>query len=373
MTDVGGGGAAWSGFVYDGRTADRQPVTVSFEPAGIRVSLADGQSAVWPISEVRQTQGSFSSEMLRLEYGTDPVQALFVEQPGFGAAMRRAFPGVNPTLRGHRQTARLIGISVAVVAAAIVVYLVAANPIADALARQTPPEWERRLGEDVGKRLAPDHRQCTDSVGLAAMRGMLDRLVAAAPVTPYQFRLVVVRDTTINAFAAPGGFVAVNEGLLAAAKSPEEVAGVLAHEIQHVMHRHSVRSIIREAPVRIAIAFMFEGGMETIANIAGGLGALSYRRADEAEADRDGMRLMQTAKVDDRAMVSFMRTLARENARAPRLVSYLSSHPHTETRVQELEGLVQQGSAATPLMSDATWQRVKAMCDAPGAAEGRTK
>lgn len=373
MTEGSGGSAGWNGFVYDGRTADRQPVTVSFEPAGLRVTSADGTSALWPVGELRQTQGSFSSGMLRLEYGTDPVQALFVDQPGFAAALRRAFPGASPALRGHRQTARLIGISMAILAVAIAVYVVAANPMADALARRTPPGWERALGENVGGRLAPEHRQCTDSVGLAAVRGVLGRLVAAGPATPYQFRLVVVRDTTINAFAAPGGFVAVNQGLLQAAKSPEEVAGVLAHEVQHVMHRHSVRSIIREAPIRLVIAFMFDGGAETMANIAGGLSALSYRRSDEAEADRDGMRLMQAASVDDRAMVSFMRTLARENARAPRFVSYLSSHPHTETRVAELEGLVQQGSATTPLMDDATWQRVKRMCDTPGAPEGRTK
>jgi predicted Zn-dependent protease len=145
------------------------------------------------------------------------------------------------------------------------------------------------------------------------------------------------------------------------------LAGVLAHEVQHVMHRHSVRAIIREAPIRIAISLMLDGGVEMVAGIAGTLSELSYRRADEAEADRDGMRLMQDARLDGRAMVSFMRTLARGNARAPRHVSYLSSHPHTESRVAELEGLVQQGAATTPLMDNATWSRVKVMCDAPPA------
>jgi predicted Zn-dependent protease len=352
----------WSGFLYDGRTAERQPVAVSLEAEGIRLVYGGGAS-LWPIADVRQTQGSFSSEMLRLEYGTDPVQVLFVDQPGFGGALLRAFPGVNRTLRGRRQTTRVVGIGIAVMVAVAVLYVVGANPMADWVVRRMPPEWEVQLGRSVVERMAPPERQCTDAAGGAAMRTMLDRLLTAAPPTPYAFRLTVVRDSSINAFAAPGGYVVVHDGLLRAAKSPDEVAGVLAHEVQHVLHRHSTRGIVREAPLRIAVSVLFGGSsVEGLATLAGSLGALSYRRSDESEADRDGMRLLQAAEIDGDAMVSFMQTLARENSRTPRLVSYLSSHPHTDARVSELRGLVQQGSATRPLMDDATWGRVQAMC-----------
>ena len=357
--------ARWAGFLYDGRAEDRIPVTVAIERDGLRVQRADGASEHWPIGGVRQSQTGFSDRMVKLEYGSDPLQALFVEQTGFADALRTAFPAAARTRQRNLLSSRGIIAGVAAIGVVLLAALMGANTAADWLARKAPPAWEASLGEDVAMRFAPPSQQCTDSAGLAAVRGVLDRLIAAAPPSPYTFRLVVLRDSSINAFAAPGGFVAVNSGLLKAAKTPEELAGVLAHEAQHVLHRHSTRAIVREAPIRIGLALLFGGtSVEGLAGIIGSLGALSYRRGDESEADRDGIRLMQAARIEDDGMVSFMRTLAAANANAPRLVSYLSSHPDTDARVAELERLTQASQSATPLMDDATWARVKAMCDA---------
>jgi predicted Zn-dependent protease len=181
------------------------------------------------------------------------------------------------------------------------------------------------------------------------------------------FRLFVVRDTTVNAFAAPGGFVVVHSGLLAATKTPEELAGVLAHEIQHVVHRHSTRAIIREAPLRLALsALSGGGGIETAATVAGTLGVLRYRRADEAEADRDGIRLLEAARVDPAGMVAFMRTLEGRHGGGPRLVTYLSSHLRTADRVAALEAVAKPRRAASKPVLDATaWGRVRGMCGEP--------
>jgi Zn-dependent protease with chaperone function len=355
--------AQWSGFLYDGRAEDRIPVTVALGPTGLRVTRGDGATEVWPIADVRHSQTSFSDRMVKLEYGSDPIQALFVEQPGFADAMRSAFPTAVKPVQRNLLTSRGVIVGLGGAAAVLFALLLGANAGADWLARRAPTSWEISLGEDVALRFAPPSQRCTDSAGLAAVRGVLDRLVAAAPPSPYTFRLVVLRDSSINAFAAPGGFVAVNSGLLRAAKTPEELAGVLAHEAQHVLHRHSTRAIAREAPLRIGLALLFGGtGAEGIAGIIGSLGALSYRRGDESEADRDGIRLMQAARIEDDGMVSFMRTLAATNAAAPRFTAYLSSHPHSDRRVEELDRLRQQGETTTPLMDDATWARVKAMC-----------
>jgi predicted Zn-dependent protease len=175
----------------------------------------------------------------------------------------------------------------------------------------------------------------------------------------------VIRDTLINAFAAPGGFIAVHSGLVEAATTPEEFAGVLAHEIQHVTQRHSTRGIIREVPMRLAIAAIAGGtGIEGAANVAGSLGALRYRRADESEADREGLRLLAAAEVDPAGMVTFMRTLDRQYAGAPRIVSYLSSHPNTQERIAQLESLVADTPVrGRPLMDSIAWNRVRRLCD----------
>lgn len=362
----------WSGFLYDGRTADRQAVSLTLDPAGIRLARQDGAAAVWPIAEIRQTQGSFSATLLRLEYGTDPVQLLITDDPGFAIAMRRAFPGAA-RVRRHWRPGRLVALALGTIVAVILAYAVGANAVAGWVARRAPPSWERALGADVARRMAPVERQCTDSAAVASLRGVLNRLIAATPATPptpYDFQLVIVRDSSINAFAAPGGFIAVHSGLIGAAASADEVAGVLAHEAQHVLQRHSTRAIIREVPLQIAISLLLGGsGVEGVAALAGSLGALSYRRDDEAEADREGLRLMQTAGLDGRAMVSFMRTLAAKDARTPRLVTYLSSHPHTTDRIAELERLASSGPAPDrPAMDFASWSHLQRVCGATAAS-----
>jgi len=356
---------SWKGIYYDGRTADRQDVTLTLEAAGVRITRADGTSLLWPIGAIRQTQGGFSREQIRLEYGSNPVEAAFVDDASFVDAMRRLFPGMNKTLRSRNHMARIAAWGVAIVIAAIAAYAWGAPILADWLARRLPPSVEESLGNGVAERMADSTQQCGDSATLADLRGVLDRIVTAAGPTPYRFRMIVARDTTINAFAAPGGFIVVNSGLLAAARTPEEFAGVLSHEVQHVLHRHSTRAILREVPLRIALATLTNGsGFESAAALAGNLGALRYRRGDESEADLDGIRLLAAAEIDRRGAVSFMRTLESQDGGGPRMVTYLSSHPRTAERVAQLQSL--SDSLATkpvrPLLSDEVWARVRRAC-----------
>jgi len=365
----------WSGFLYDGRTADRKPVDVSITADGIILTGADGVASLWPIRDVRQTQGALSREHVRLEFGPEPAQTLHVSDQSFGDALNIVFPTENPTLRSQRRNTRIVVWTVGAFVGSIVLYLFGANVAADWAARRIPVSWETSLGASVAARYSAPDRQCTDSESVAAINSILERLVVASSGQRYPFRLTIARDSAINAFAAPGGFVMLNSGLLAAAKSPEEVAGVLAHEIEHVVHRHSTRAILREAPLRIAISAVFgSGGGEALASTAGNLGALSYRRADEAEADREGMRLLQAAHIDPRGMVSFMRELETFGPRISRVASYLTDHPYTGDRVAALEKVAsEQRGETTPLMDSITWTHVRSACATTDAGRRRTK
>jgi predicted Zn-dependent protease len=360
----------WTGFYYDGRTARREPVTVTVGLGGLHLRRSDGFAIHWPFDGLRQTQGAFAGEQLRIEFGTDPVEALLVEQEGLPEVVQELAPGAITRLRPRRNTAKVVGWSLGALGLAAASYAWGAPVLADRIAPKVPVAWEVSLGRTVVERLAPRDRQCRDSAVLADVRVVTDRLLAAVPASPYDFRVLVARDSAVNAFAAPGGFVVVNAGLLAAAKTPEQLAGVLAHEIQHVLHRHSTRAVIREAPLRLALSTLSGGsGLETAANVAGTLGVLRYRRADEAEADREGIRLLEAARVDPAGMVAFMRTLETRREDAPRLVSYLSSHPHTADRVAALQAAVAISHAESkPLLDSAAWRRVQTMC----GEEGRT-
>ena len=355
---------SWNGFYYDGQTADRLEVTVSIAGGGLAIQKPDGSTTVWPVGEIRQTQGSFSSEQLRIERGSDPVEVLFVTQAGLPAAIRQAFPHTRTSVKGSRSTAVLLSWTAGIVAATIAAYMWGAPLFAGWLAPRVPPSWEVSLGQRVEMQMAPSSRQCGDSASLEALRTVLGRLTRASGNTEYAFRMVVLRDSSVNAFAAPGGFIAVHSGLVQAATTPEQFAGVLAHEIQHVLQRHSTRAIIRETPLRLAISAVAGGGaFETAASVAGSLGALRYRRADESEADREGVRLLEAARIDPNGAVEIMRTLQAKGMDAPRFVTYLSSHPHTTQRVADLESLVRASTVRpTPLMESGAWERVRRLC-----------
>jgi predicted Zn-dependent protease len=231
------------------------------------------------------------------------------------------------------------------------------------VANRLPPSWDISMGRSFARHLSRTDRVCADADSVPELASVVDRLVGAGGRTPYEFHVYILRDTIVNAFAVPGGFLFLNAGLIDAARTPEELAGVLAHEIQHVRLRHSTRAILRELPLRVALASISGAGIESGATTMVSLGALSYRRADEAEADREGMRLLHTASVDASGMISFMRTLDDENGGPPEFARYLSSHPRTADRVAELEALAAQPpNAARPLLDAEAWQRLRALC-----------
>lgn len=355
----------WNGFYYDGRSALKQPVSLSVTAEGLRIVKADGQAMVWPFASMRQTQGRHAREHLRIEHGTEPAESVSVVEPGLAEAIRAAAPGASETLRERTSTTRVVAWSFVGIAAFAVVYFWGAPAAADWTASRMPAAWETELGRGVGAQMLARQQACTDSAVTTPVRVVLDRILDAAnPNQQYDFRVTVLRDTTINAFAAPGGFLAVNQGLLAAAKTPEEFAGVLAHEVAHVTRRHTTRTMLRDIPMRFAITAVSGGsGMETAAMVAGQVGMLRYRRDFEADADSEGLRLLHVAGIDPSGVVSFMRTLEKEHKSEPRFVNYLSSHPRTVDRIAQLEALNRVGKYETrALLDSATWAAVRAGC-----------
>jgi predicted Zn-dependent protease len=359
-----GPGAQWSGFYFDGCSAQRHPVSLVVTGDGLRIVRADGQAMVWPFESMRQTQGRHEREHLRIEHGSEPAESVSVVEAGLAEAIRAAAPVISGTLRERTSTARVVTWSFVGVAAFAILYFWGAPAAADWTAARMPASWETELGRGVGAQLLARREACTDSAVTVPVRAVLDRILEAAqPSQQYDFRVTVLRDTTINAFAAPGGFLAVNHGLLAAAKTPEEFAGVLAHEVAHVTRRHTTRTMLRDIPMRFVITAVSGGsGMETAAMLAGQVGMLRYRRDFEADADREGVRLLHGAEIDGEGVVSFMRTLEEERTSEARFVNYLSSHPRTIDRIAQLETLTRGPHQIRPLLDSATWAAVRAGC-----------
>jgi predicted Zn-dependent protease len=186
------------------------------------------------------------------------------------------------------------------------------------------------------------------------LAGMGQRLAAASEKPGQQYTFFMMGDRQINAFATLGGYVGTNAGLVLAAESEDEVAGVLAHEISHVTQNHVLRAVERANKDRLPIMLAMLGAViaargstssdqATAAAIASAeaIGAqrqLDYSRANETEADRIGIETLAHAGYDPGAMGDFferMQRLERGNSGGYTTPDYLSSHPVTITRISE--------------------------------------
>lgn len=165
------------------------------------------------------------------------------------------------------------------------------------------------------------------------------------PDMPYEFH--VVNTDAINAFAVPGGFIYLNRGLLEASDDMGEVAGVLAHEVGHIVGRHSAQQLERMRRTQlglVGVSVLFgqpEGLAALGVNVAANLYFAKYSRAQEAEADSLAVHFLVDTGWDPRGLTSFFGKLLEERESKPgALEALFTSHPLTESRIQEVNRLI---------------------------------
>jgi Zn-dependent protease with chaperone function len=214
---------------------------------------------------------------------------------------------------------------------------------------------ETRLGELAFAQLRPSLRLVEGGPALGAVREIGERLTVGSR---YRYHWYLADSPEVNAFALPGGYVVVYTGLLRAADSAGELAGVLAHEAQHVELRHSLKNLIHDLGWRAVLAAAlgdYSGGVW--ADMAHRLGTLKYGRDLEREADRLGMEALVRAGIDPQGMATFFARLA---AREGASIALLSTHPASEERMRTLrQASTQHGRYAyRPLPYD--WRVIRA-------------
>jgi predicted Zn-dependent protease len=234
------------------------------------------------------------------------------------------------------------------------------------VARWVPVAWEDRVGASVVDQFVPVAKRCTDPAAQAAIDAIMQRLLAAAGPVPYRFRVVVANVPVVNALAAPGGHLVVFRGLIDQSRSPEELAGVLAHEIQHVLERHSTRLILQHASTALVVTTVL-GDVSGIASVAieGArvFSTMAYSRGHEAEADEAGLRLLLAARIDPAGLIGMF---DGERVDGPGgALRYLASHPPSAERAATLRRLAATAAPPfTPVLDEAAWSALRNACRA---------
>ena len=365
------GGRVWDAHYLDGRTPVRRAARVAIGQAGLEITLTGGGASVrWPLAQVRQTQGFHEGEEVRLERGGDLAEALLIADVAFLSALRAAAPDAARAFhdpRRRRLRARLAGLAaLAAVVLGAILYTWGIPALAGITAAQVPVAWEVALGETAMAQLAPPSKRCADPERQRRLDEITGALVATLPQPRYPFRVTVVDQPMVNAFATPGGFIVIFRGLLDRTASAEELAGVLAHEIQHVLHRDATRAILRQASTGILLAALLGDVSGVVAfgvESARMVGDLRHSRQAEHEADRDGMRMLHAAAVDPEGMLAFFRGMQHLEGMTPAAARYLSTHPPAGDRLQALAALAaQRARPSVKLLAGYDWEEIKKIC-----------
>ena len=174
-----------------------------------------------------------------------------------------------------------------------------------------------------------------------------------------------MEDPSINAFAIPGGHVYVNTGLIAAAENASQLAGVMAHEINHVVARHSTEQISRQYGLSIIASLVLGQNPNVLAEVAAQIvagGALArFSREAEREADELGIKFMYDANYDPRGMAAMFRELLEHQKSQPsRVEAFFSTHPTTEDRVRNAENRAAKlGTRSAAITDEPQYQSIR--------------
>jgi beta-barrel assembly-enhancing protease len=226
-----------------------------------------------------------------------------------------------------------------------------------------PDRVQQPVGEHMVQSTAQQGQFCRDPEGIAALQKLVDRLAVAAG-DDRTYRVYVSNADVLNAYAAPGGHIVLFRAIIDHADTPEEVAGVLAHEMGHVVEDHPAKGLVEAVGYGI-FGLLLPGGSADTAVIARSLLTNHYSRGDELEADRVGVEMLNDASVDSRGLIAFFEHMKSEGNEIPGALEFLSTHPSGDTRADQLEDLIREGE---PAMSAEEWAALRGVCSTTAAS-----
>ncbi|MEM7516267.1 MAG: M48 family metallopeptidase [Planctomycetota bacterium] len=202
-------------------------------------------------------------------------------------------------------------------------------------------EQDKQMGAEAYAEVLQQNPLVTSGTELRMVENAMNRLVVAAQEydEDYPWEVVLIDGPqTVNAFALPGGKMAVYTGILPVAENETGLAVVMGHEIGHVLARHGTQRVTAQGLGSTAISLLLNGNGQALATTVFGVLANGYGRSQELEADHIGLILMAKAGYDPRAAAAFWTRMTAGSSGGP--PEWLSTHPAGETRVAQIEKLL---------------------------------
>jgi len=359
------------GEILDGIRPALQRVSLRLSGEGSQATLELRNSQtntveIWQLDGLRLVPDQARADALVLAHLGSGDARLILRDHDAIRALLAACPGL-PNLNGSRGIwLTLVGLGAAALASLAALLFVLIPFMADRGTDLIPPEAEVELGRASFEQLASamDLRECKSPAGDAALRQMQSRLTEGLTM-PYPLQVRVVDDPTVNAFALPGGQIAINRGLIDAAQAPDEVAAVLAHEIGHVVNRDGTRGVLRTMGSFGIVGLLFGDavGTSAAAGVAQQMISSSYSREAEIAADAFAHRQMTRAGLPPSALGDmFQRMQAQGLGQDMGVFGSIASHPEFQDRIAAAMAADAGTATGAPVIDAAAWQALQGVC-----------
>jgi len=337
---------------------------------GIQLTTDDGREVLLPYGQCQLEMGGNTGKVVFCRNANKSI-SIHCDHPEFAENLRIASSGLLQEAIAQMQSGAVkrkafgCGSGAAAVVAIIVLLIGAYYGLlagGKAAVRALPRSVDQKIGQASFESMSLEGPAVEDPIVVAAVQEMIDRLIAEVDAEGYDFNITVIDAPVENAFALPGGKMVVYTGLLRAAPGPEEVAGVLAHEIAHVTHRHGLERVSQSIGVAIALQLLLgdvNGVIRGGAQLLGSGAINSYSRRQELEADTEGVKTMHAAGLDPLALARFFETMKHDHGDTPGIAVWTSTHPQHQVRINAVAEQVKQmpPTQLRPLTSN--WEEVR--------------
>lgn len=375
----------WQGRLSDGQTARSETVTVRLTAGGLEITGTGSPTLHAYDTLTSASPVTASASDVLLSVAEQPGASLFVSGADFVRHLATRAPGLTASAQRWKTTRPILVVVALILAGAATLWALDVSP-AKGIASLMPDRVRQGLGDSVVASMVGNRRECTNPAGRKALDKLTARLSAASG-SPRSFSVRVVDWKLINAFATPGERIVMTSEIIAKAISPDEIAGILAHEMGHGIELHPEAGIVRAIGLTAAMELLLGSG--TISNLGLTLAQIQYTRAGEREADHHALRILKQASISTAGIVAFFERLdaiertkskkAKTNGKPDNTktdssasdvqreaLALFRTHPVSEERAKL--AAAQAGYPTTPALSAADWEALRAICPKPSKA-----
>jgi Zn-dependent protease with chaperone function len=368
----------------DGKTARSYRLLATFGEGGLE--LFDEQEypfAIWPYDQITSVEPLHPGVAAQLGHKEQPGARLYISRSDFAAELITRLPHISRKAVNRRVLVPLL-ITGFILAGVIGGIWLSGYSIPQAIAHMIPDKVRKGMGNQVIASLSGGRSACRGEAGRKALAKLVDR-VGRASARPDLFDVRIMPLGMMNAFAAPGERIVVSEKLVKFVETPEELAGIIAHEMGHGIKMHPEAGIVRALGISAAINIAFGGSTGSFGDVGALLLQLKYSRSAEFEADTIALAILKKAEIPARPFASFFARLEEKHLGAVKqktvknknsqgrdkklaresgleiTMQLLSTHPSSPERIAVITK--QSEWKTRPLLLENEWQALRTICD----------